>query len=240
MNYQEEYTPEQKLIRRECFRKRRETVRLIYKEKWELIQKHTCVKDCTVCNNPIMGKIEDHVIKHITLFSKYFNLDVQKAIERMHDGEMTQEKWFLYIMQNPPSLKTLLYLIKNNLINPDYGSGEVTLFSLYINESSYYWLKTFEIILSDNIGFNINLQDKYGGNILLSVLRKDYEDFYPKEIEEKYIQNYNEKIIYLLEKGADPLLEDKEGISPIEYARNLKTFSRKQKDDLISILERYI
>ena len=58
--------------------------------------------------------------------------------------------------------------------------------------------------------------------------------------EEKYIENFNEKITYLLEKSCDPLLEDKEGISAIEYARNLKTFPQTQKDDLVRILERYI
>ena len=242
MNYEEEYTEEQKVIRRECYRKRIETAELINKQKWDLIQKHTCVEDCTVCNNPIIGNIEDNPIKCILLY-KEFNLDCQKTIERIY-GEMTQEKWFLSIMKQTPSSDSLSYFIKNKLIDVDYGSEKVTLFSLYaIYTCGFYWEKTFNIILSDDIGFNINLQDKYGQNILLSLLRKDYydkEDFYPEERQDKYIQNYNQKIIYLLEKGADPLLEDKEGISAIEYACNLKTFPQYQKDDLIRILERYI
>jgi hypothetical protein len=245
MNYEVDYTDEQKLIRRECFRRRKETIDLVNGKKWDLIQKQICVEDCTICNNPVMGKIETHVMSCVFRLPKEFNLDCQKTIERIYgeNGEMTQQKWFRGIMQDPPSSNTLLYLLKNNLISPDY-SDHVTLLSLYaIYRCTIYWKDTFDLILSDDIGFNINLQDIYGDNIILSILRKDYydeEDFYPDEREDKYIQIYNDKITYLLEKGADPLLENKEGLSAIEYARNLKSFPQTQKDDLIRILERYI
>lgn len=244
MNYEVDYTEEQKLIRNECFRRRKETFDLVNEKKWDLVQKHLCVEDCTVCNNPVTGKIEDHVMSCIFLLPE-FNLDCQNTIERIYgeNGEMTQQKWFIGIMQHHLSSNNLLYLLKNKLINPDY-SDCVTLLSLYaIYKCAIYWKDTFDIILSDDIGFNINLQDIYGDNIILSILRKDYydeEDFYPEEREDEYIEIYNNKITYLLEKGADPLLENKEGLSAIEYAHNLKTFPQNQKDNLIRILERYI
>lgn len=236
-----EYTTEQKLIRSECLRKRRETLSLIKEEKLDFIEKYSCVEDCTICNNPIMGKIENCPSKFIILYSKEFNLNCQKTIERIY-GEMTQEDWFLVIMSQPPSLKNISYFIRNNLINLDYGSEEFTLLSLYaINTFRFFnWENTFNIILDEN-GFNINLQNKYGENILLSVLKYDYydqDDFYAEDREN--IQDYNNKIIYLLERGADPLLSNKEGVCSLDYAYSLRTFPQDKKNELISILERYI
>lgn len=117
-----------------------------------------------------MGKIKDYIINCMIVCVREFNLDIQKTIERI-DGNMNHEKWFLAIMKDPPHFKSLTYFIKNKLIHPDY-SNEVTLFSLYgVYMCGYYWKNTFEFILSET-GFNINLQDIYGDNILLSILKK--------------------------------------------------------------------
>jgi hypothetical protein len=131
-------------------------------------------------------------MKCIFLYKK-FNLDCQKTIERIY-GEMTQEQWFLALMKQPTSSDNILYFIQNKLINPDFGSEEVTLLSLYNLYNGFYWEKSFDNILSYDIGFNINLQDKYGENILLSILKRDYydkEDFYPDERDDEFIENYN-------------------------------------------------
>jgi hypothetical protein len=233
------YTPEQKLIRSECYKKRIIVTNLVRNKEWNLIKEcNECVKECTVCKSNAIN-IKDHPMACIFLFSDDFNLEAQKTIERIY-GEMSKEKWFSNIIKYKPRFDKLYYFIQNNLIDSNYAS-DFTLLGLYsIYSCTFEWLNIFEYILSDEVGFNINLQDNNGNNILLTILYfyyYDNQDFYEDERLDIYIKICNEKLIYLIQRGADPLLENKKGVCALDYARELKTFPQYQKEELIRIFE---
>jgi hypothetical protein len=236
------YTYEQKQIRNECYKKRMKVMNLVRNKEWDLIKEcDECPNECTVCSFNT-GNIKDHPMSCIFLFSQEFNLQAHKTIERIY-GEMSKKKWTSSIIKYKPQFDKLYYFIQNNLIDINYSS-EFTLLGLYsVYSSTFEWINIFEYFLSDEVGFNINLQDNNGNNILLTILYFDYndnEDFYEVERLDKYIKISIEKLTYLLERGADPLLENKKGVCALEYARELKTFPQHQKEELIKLFERYI
>jgi hypothetical protein len=228
----------------ECYKKRGDIITLINEEKWHLIDEYVCsINNCRVCNNPV---IKSDMFPIGFLFNKNnFNSEIQNTIERIYikmnykdqpdKTKLKKEEWFLLIIKIVPKINVLSYFIENNLINPNHGSEQVTLLELYCIYKDQH-TQYLDYILSQEVGFNINLQNSYGENVILSTLRLY---FYQYEQTDYVFERYNRLINYLLERGADPLLEDKEGISPIQYVIDLKTFDETQKIHLIKILKKY-
>jgi hypothetical protein len=236
-----EYTPEQLQIRSNCLRLRRETTELIRNKKWDLVQGNQCNRDdCTVCTNPFMSS---YPLKQILMYSERMTLEIQQTIERIY-GKQTEYGWFKMILENCPSITILSYFIENKLINPNYSIQQYTLLGYY---SMYYytsWTNMFEYLLSPEIGYDINIQSEDGDNCLLSIISEYYYDNDNRNnIEEREEENLlicNEKLRYLLERGADPLLQNKEGICALDYARNLETFTQEIQIRLVQLLEIYM
>jgi hypothetical protein len=218
-----------------CKNFRRETFQLIKEEKWDLIESNDC--KCDFCDRSPSGEFP---LSSIVLWCREITPDVLRTIERIYRPKYGygEDFWFKVIIATRPTINKLSYFFENKLIDVNCV-GDYTLLGYYSIFSSSYWQLSFNYITSVD-GLNINIQNDLGENVLLETLREDYNDNDIQDREEKYIEIYNDKIRFLLEKGSDPLIEDKDGISSIEYARNLTTFTEKQKNILINILEEYV
>lgn len=237
----QEYSPEEEEIRANCFLWRTNTFVLIKNEKWDLIESNPCSPNiCTVCQNNIYG---DSPIRPLLTFVEYDKLHyVQEVIERIY-GKLTQDIWFKIIISNVPCFSHVKYFIENKLIDVNNGSYGNTLLSIYANWSySQDWKDKWDYLLSEEVGYNVNIQSCHGENCLLSFIRICYdEDYFDQE--EAVLLEYNKKIMYLLEKGADPLLTDKQGTCALKYVIDLESFegfTEEQKEKMIQLLESYI
>ena len=222
-----------------CKNFRRETFQLIKEEKWDLIESNDC--KCDFCDRSPSGEFP---LSSIVLWCREITPDVLRTIERIYRPKYGygEDFWFKVIIATRPTINKLSYFIENKLIDVNCGSYYTLLGYYSIFFESTYWQLPFNYITSLD-GFNINIQNESGENALLEILREDYydkEDFNREDREEKYIEIYNDKIRFLLEKGSDPLLEDKQGVSALDYVKNLTTFPEQQKNRLITILKKYI
>lgn len=237
---QDDFSDDEDQIINNCLKWRQNTIHLIIDEKWDQIESNPCpYNNCFICEEK---QLPECPLQPLFVYPHVFTIKIQSIIERIY-GPQTSNSWFKMILKYYPKLTILQYFIENRLIDIHNGSYNYTLFSKYAISYRYGTIyKWGNYLLSEEVGYNINIQDCAGENVLLTYLRFSYydeDDFFPQEREEKHLLNYNENIIYLLEKGADPLLEDFEGISSLEYARNLSTFPQDQKDRLIQLLEQY-
>jgi hypothetical protein len=233
----QEYTPEQELIRSNCFKWRSNTLLLIKEEKWDLIECNPCNRSiCSVCQNNVIG---ESPLRDLLVFSHDNKMHhVHKVIERVY-GNQSSNDWFKIILYNIPSFSKLKYFIENGLIDVNNGSYNNTLLTVYLNWSyDNDWEKKMDYLLSEKVGYNINIQQRDGDNSLFSFIRCCYDEFF--EEGEDVLLKYNEKIVYLLEKGSDPLLPDKEGICILEYLKNLMSIEEHKKQELIQLIERYL
>jgi len=231
------YKKRQQKMEQNCKSFRRQTYQLIKEEKWDLIESNDC--KCNFCER--MGEFP---LSSIILWCREITPDVLRTIERIYRSKYgyNEDFWFKVIIATRPTINKLSYFIENKLIDVNCGSYYTLLGYYSIFFESTYWQLPFNYITSLD-GFNINIQNESGENALLEILREDYydkEDFNREDREEKYIEIYNDKIRFLLEKGSDPLLEDKQGVSALDYVKNLTTFPEQQKNRLITILKKYI
>lgn len=237
------YSPRQNRIRSICLQSRKETITYIRNQQWDLVQGNQCNHyDCTVCSNPVMSPFP---LRQIFTCIEKMTPEVQKTIERIY-GEQTSESWLKMMLESCPPIRVLSYFVENNLIQANDSFGRYSLLGYYnLFSSKYTWKGIFDTLLSPEIGYDINIQTEDGSNCLLSVIFEDYYDGedrmeYMEETQEESITLSNQKIQYLLEKGADPLLENKEGVCALTYARQLQTYPDPIKSQLIELLEQYV
>jgi hypothetical protein len=100
------------------------------------------------------------------------------------------------------------------------------------------WKDLFDFFLSDNMGGNINIQDDKGCTLLHCFLRCDYMKDTHQEYPQRY-DSYLDKIKYLLERGSDPLLPNKKGITPIDYVKEKPYEPNSLRNEILEILETY-
>ncbi len=225
---------------------------LIKNEEWDSIEYYRCLQEnCVICNNRVVGEFP---LLAIMNSCKEMNQTIEYTINRIYkdkgilsyqDNKLNSDGWFEVICATVPSFDKLSYFVNNKMIDPNCGSYKYTLLDLYaqykvITTSTKFDSKYFDYILSPQVGCNINIQNACGESILLSIIREmsEDEDIYDTI---EYINIYIDTINYLLEKGADPLLENKEGMCALEYSRNSDNLNMigERKSEIISLLEYY-
>lgn len=223
-----------------CNNRRSASISLYVHKNLEIIDETKCEYDCS-CDF-CKSEYNKHPLDSILSFSNEITEEMYNKIERIY-GKLTMEEWFLTVIRNVPNTNKLPFYIEKGLIDPNYVIERMTLINLYSVGPSCSYEKSILYYIINYSGFNINIQNEDGDNILLYILKYDsyYDkpDFYPTDREDKYLKRCNDRLLYFLQNGADPLLENKEGISAVDYARNLKTFPQETKDDLIKLLEPY-
>lgn len=228
----QEYTHEPQAVRSNCLQWRRQTIQLIKEEKWDMLEINPCLfDDCAICQNSVMRL---DLLEPLFLIPT-FTLEIQRAIERMY-GPQSRDHWYRMLLEQVPSLSTLRYFIENGLIDIHCGKYAYTIFNIF---SQYYRSENvfdlWEYLLSDGVGYNINLQDSQGNNILLSLLLR--LDYYA---DDEHNLLSTQKITYLLQKGADPLLENKDGVSAWSHVCHSARCPQETKNRFIQLLEKYI
>ncbi len=224
----------QQSIRSQCLRWRQQTCELVKQEKWDLITLNP-YKDnynCIICSNPVMSECPRYNLMNVIPFTE----EIQATIERLY-GPVNSDDWLLYIFESVPTISTLQYFLEKNMIDPNNGSYTWTLLKLYSIYTTNY-MPIIDYILSKN--GDINIQSCDGENVLLSTIicNYDLDDLIPEE-QDELIRKSENQIEYLLSKGADPLLSDKNGLTALQFAYDLIGFTEQQKSRLIQLLESY-
>lgn len=240
--YDKEYDKEydQMLL---CNNRKSSSLALYIHKNLDIIEETKCCYNCSC--DLCLSEYRKYPLDPILNFSdKIEDIcdEIYNKIERIY-GKLTMEEWFLTLIRNLPNMDKLPFYIEKGLIDPNYVIERLTLLNLYsIGPSRSYEKSILSYIINES-GFNINIQNEDGDNILLYILKYDvyYEKpgFDPLEREDRIFKRCNDRLLYFLQNGADPLLENKEGLSAIEYAHNLHTFSQEIKDELIKLLEPY-
>jgi hypothetical protein len=134
------------------------------------------------------------------------------------------------LLEYVPSFSILQYFIQNQLIDITSSHYDYPLFTIYSYHHPNDIFHIWDCLLSE--GYMINLQDPLGNHALLVLLLFQYEE------DQEDLLESNERITYLLQHGADPLLENKEGVSAWSYICD--AFSQETKDRLLPLLEHYL
>ena len=168
--------------------------------------------------------------------------EVEEAVERLNGGPMTAEMWFQYFRGHIPSIPLLRYLYGNNRIQVDQNAP----YNLLVRYVTFDGLVKF---LIEEMGTNIDIIcGETGCSALVRRLKSIYESVRhnmntrrnmdvlrgnPEDAifrfvfpnaplpNRRYLDMCLESAEYLMEHGADPLLESKTGESALSYVENL-------------------
>lgn len=169
--------------------------------------------------------------------------EVYQTIKIIHKPT-SRSDWIRLLMKIHPPFEKLKYFLENKIIFPNDNvrchtddDACYTVMQHYL-WGPFQWKTKFDFFLSEDMGGNINIQDDQGNTLLHSILRCHYSKERQNQNPEFY-ENYLEKVMYFLEAGADPLLENKKGITPIDYVRQRPTELNSIRDELLHLLEAY-
>lgn len=194
---------------------------------------------------------------------------MDNIIEKYELSSMQNEFWFK-VLYSRPSYEWLNYLIKKNLFDihylPKHSSHTYpsffgrTLLGIYTDVDEKYsynvnqgivsintiledWYNVFNLLLSPDINFNINLQDNCGHTILFNIIHYNIKRIGLCSNDEFYRKLIVDRIKYLLEKGANPHIKNMIDISPISDIKNEKynkyRFPTIINDEIIKLVEKY-
>lgn len=232
----------------QCRAWRHQMIAYIRDKEWEKLTPTPCPPDCPYC---LTGKLP---LEELICCVRLFTCEMEHAVEKMY-GPMTPTGWLYVFLSACPSLPVLRYLFENGRLSPTQ-SDPYSLLNLFC---IYYTQPVIEYLLS--AGMDINLQNPKGFTPLLAYLHTVYNDADAdgdgaadgtangaadgtadgaadtrEEEEERSWAVAHERIHYLLSHGADPLLANKEGVSPMSYVASLTRYPVSQKEALLRLL----
>lgn len=172
----------------------KKTSSLIREEKWsEVKQSEDC--GCWMCARDFYEKFS---IEKMFIKEGKFCKEAQEAALYLNFGQKLD--WVEAIVSDVPlSMENLRNVVESGLVDVN-TSG---LAGSFLNYQSEYWMEALEYLFSK--GCSVDIQDDNGYSLLMSANRwNDYD---------------HQMSNFLLEHGADPLLEDKEGYTMVSYAK---------------------
>lgn len=132
----------------------------------------------------------------------------QAAIERLYPEGVDWKALFLQIYDDR-NFDCFVYLTQNGLLDPNSSH----LFAEQIlMQRENKWEAQMEYYIS--IGGNINLQDENGVSLIGTMLMCQRMNIHNANVD------YLKRIRFLLNNGADPMLEDHSGMTSLEFARD--------------------
>lgn len=198
-----------------------QTSNLIREEKWEeLVQPGNCL--CSFCNS--LHRIEK-------MFIKEGKFSTEAQTFALYLNKNNKLEWMDAIICSPPlTMKKLKDVIETGLIDVNYSSYN-SLAGTFLNHDCHdyvpYWKEALDYLFSK--GCSPNIQDNDGYSLLMCA-NAGWNTW------SSLHHNYH-MTLYLLEKGADPFLEDKKGNNMISYAKEF--FSKKEQKHLFQVIKKY-
>lgn len=174
---------------------------------------------------------------------------ILQAIPRLYGRPMTSQDWMYILLYGGVCLPLLRLLLART--NPECGDPS-TLLHVYCSD-----IDVMDYLLGSEVRMNINLQHPSGSTVLFSFLAFYYsdkiqidagdaeeeEDIGEGETMLDYLLHLQRvirpHIEYLLQRGADPLLANKHGLSPLTFVESLTRCPAEEKQALLALLQRY-
>ena len=250
-----------------CYEWQTRMIRHIRENEWEKLEPTSCQTpdNCRICSYTISCHPLEYFLNGGTFFPTpehqpfEFTIEAEEAVERLMGKPMTSDDWFTLFLRCRPSISLLKYLYANHKLEPNKSDP----YSLLMLFTVFGDNEGVEYLLSPEIGTNINLQNSSTWNTpLLGLLRSLYEsidgdELEPEEeielianreerelLENGQLDDYHDRrlgrIRYFLERGADPLLENRDGLSPLKYVQTSLRCSSSHRVKLIHLLEQYV
>jgi hypothetical protein len=223
----------------DCYKHFEQNIQFAKNGQWDQLQSNSCEDpECYYCG----------VYKYSILFQivirEEFTQEMEETVYRIC-GPLSSPKWMEMLIhamihrQHRPSLPAIRYLLENGRILPN-ETEPATLLQLYM---SVYQPQHIEYLTSPEVNISINLPNVNGTTPLLTYLRTAYNDQENLADRANAPDGWRQTLLghveRFLQMGADPLLENKEGTSPLSYAKELVSFTPQEKEDLIQLLTRY-
>ena len=213
------------------------TCRRMRKEKWSELAPNPCrVQDCVYCT---LRHFVDHPIELISLYEE-ITTEMEEAIHHMY-GHYTSVQWMTVFVYTTPSVPLLRLLFRKGYLSPD-NSDPTT----FLSRSVVWWRQEhIDFLLGPEIGMNINLQTPLGNSPLLQHVCTAYDDEenefpYDPVVKRERLLRDLQRTAFLLERGGDPLLENKNGLSALSYVEGLTTFAADEKEMILDLLRLYV
>lgn len=209
--------------------------RLIKEKKWNELVPNACQDTrCERCDSILWMDTPISMM----YAAEFFSPEQEEGIVRMY-GHYTTTQWmglFRYYLSSIPLLR---FLFRTGRLSPDQSDP----FTLLSHNVVWWNQENIDFLLSPEVGMNINLPTSLGNTALLQYLRSAYdEDQHPLSRPDPSDNMWTEQLQhlqFLLEHGADPLLGNRDGVTPLSYAERLTTFTAGQKEAVLSLLQRY-
>ncbi len=199
----------------DCVKWYNKTILLIREEKWtELEQPGDC--SCWNCETECC-RIERMFIKE----GKFCKKAQEAALYLNMNQKLNWVKGVVFFCNN---IETLKAIVESGII--DVNSS---LAGMLLSYNVSYWMEALEYLFEK--GCSVDIQDDNGNSLLMNanLCWDSYEN------ENPWWTNYEyEMTKFLLERGADPLLEDKEGYNLVSYAK--ECFSKEDQDRLFEMI----
>lgn len=145
--------------------------------------------------------------------------------------------WLDILHGLPFNYSTIEYLVKNDLLCIN-GNSFHAILSIMLERDEW---KDFMDLLFSN-GTNSNIQAPSGTSLLKNFVWKSAKCI---DLDDHYRSRFLTILSYLLEKDADPLLEDKKGVSTLEMFLTFKQDNRYVSlrswyEDTLTLLHSYV
>lgn len=175
--------------------------------------------------------------------SKEWTDEAHDAVERLYGRPLVHEDWMRLIEMYQPPHTVLRYLFERELIHAT-DADPYSYLAVYMVYQEY---ETIDYLLTE-VKVDINLQNaKEGNSPLLMYLMITFGGLGYERAQQvfthaeylDYLRSGLRRVHWYLECGADPLLENREGVSPISIVESLMHVPKEMRRELGELLRRY-
>jgi ankyrin repeat protein len=148
--------------------------------------------------------------------------------------------WMLAVLQRRPPIQLLQIMAQKGLIQFNQTDA-YSLPGIYLAHRHFDFKPVLDFLFTN--GCSVDIQDDEGWTPLMTAIKHNFA-YCDDDDEDEYDGGYSgasrlnalcyEQVRYLLEAGADPLLEDKDGDSPLSYAREVSAVN------IVKLIEEFL